>query len=274
MLKHVVFLASPPTFTIFAIYFFIFIGKYMKSRNIGIVSSLIAYILLSLAILSSCEEYPNTKVYEGQTLKRYLTVQSNRTYITNKNEKVGWNDTLSIYVDHKDKAILANDFPVNERKRDERDETVEFLPGFREDYEYNYDAHGHMISATTTWTDTPEYKYIWKDSLVTDVIVTGDYYGNTQHKHIVYDMTVNSPRSGIALFMSLFDTSILMAKYLTGEIGGYVPSHPIAKIYVYNDKYKNDTLTFTNEFDSKNRLTAYTVKSYTTNVSRHFDYPD
>ena len=87
-------------------------------------------------------------------------------------------------------------------------------------------------------------------------------------------MTVNSPRSGIALFMSLFDTSILMAKYLTGEIGGYVPSHPIAKIYVYNDKYKNDTLTFTNEFDGKNRLTAYTVKSYTTNVSRHFDYPD
>ena len=79
-----------------------------------------------------------------------------------------------------------------------------------------------MISATTTWTDTPEYKYIWKDSLVTDVIVTGDYYGNTQHEHIVYEMTVNSPRSGIALFMSLFDTSILMAKYLTGEIGGYV----------------------------------------------------
>ena len=92
-----------------------------------------------------------------------------------------------------------------------------------------------MISATTTWTDTPEYKYIWKDSLVTDVIVTGDYYGNTQHKHIVYDMTVNSPRSGIALFMSLFDASILMAKYLTGEIGGYVPSHPIAAIYIYND---------------------------------------
>ncbi len=275
MLKHVVFLASPPTFTIFAIYFFIFIGKYMKSRNIGIVSSLIAYILLSLAILSSCEEYPNTKVYEGQTLKRYLTVQSNRTYITNKNEKVGWNDTLSIYVDHKDKAILANDFPVNERKRDEGDETVEFLPGFREDYEYHYDSDGHLTSAITPYSkDTPEFKYIWKDSLVTDVIVTGDYYGNTQHKHIVYDMTVNSPRSGIALFMSLFDASILMAKYLTGEIGGYVPSHPIAKIYVYNDKYKNDTLTFTNEFDSKNRLTAYTVKSYTTNVSRHFDYPD
>ena len=247
----------------------------MKSRNFGIVSLFIVFLLLFLTSLSSCNKNLNTKVYEGQTLKRYLTVQSNRTYITNKNEKVGWNDTLSIYVDHKDKAILANDFPVNERKRDERDETVEFLPGFREDYEYHYDSYGHLTSAITLYSkDTPEFKYIWKDSLVTDVIVTGDYYGNTQHKHIVYDMTVNSPRSGIALFMSLFDASILMAKYLTGEIGGYVPSHPIAKIYVYNDKYKNDTLTFTNEFDSKNRLTAYTVKSYTTNVSRHFDYPD
>jgi hypothetical protein len=44
--------------------------------------------------------------------------------------------------------------------------------------------------------------------------------------------------------------------------------------YVYDDKFGNDTLTFTNEFDGKNRLTAYTVKSHTTNVSRHFDYPD
>jgi hypothetical protein len=87
-------------------------------------------------------------------------------------------------------------------------------------------------------------------------------------------MTVDSPRSGIDLFMDLFDTKILIAKYLTGEIGGYVPSHPIAKILVYNDKYKNDTLTFTNIFDKKNRLSAYTVKSHTTNVNRHFDYPD
>ena len=270
MLKHVVFLASPPTFTIFAIYFFIFIGKYMKSRNFGIVSLFIAFLLLFLTSLSSCNNNLNTKEYKGQLLSRYMTVLSNRTYITNKNEKVGWNDTLAIFVDNQGKAILVNDIPVNESLPDSEN----VRPNWKEDYEYNYDAHGHMISATTTWTDTPEYKYIWKDSLVTDVIVTGDYYGNTQHKHIVYDMTVNSPRSGIALFMSLFDTSILMAKYLTGEIGGYVPSHPIAKIYVYNDKYKNDTLTFTNEFDGKNRLTAYTVKSHTTNVSRHFDYPD
>ena len=87
-------------------------------------------------------------------------------------------------------------------------------------------------------------------------------------------MTVNSPRSGIALFMNLFDTNKLMAKYLTGEIGGYVPSHPIAAIYIYNDVYKNDTLTFTNIVDKNNRLSAYTVKSHTINVSRHFDYPD
>ena len=242
----------------------------MKSRNFGIVSLFIAFLLLFLTSLSSCNNNLNTKEYKGQLLSRYMTVLSNRTYITNKNEKVGWNDTLTIFVDNQGKAILVNDIPVNESLPDSEN----VRPNWKEDYEYNYDAHGHMISATTTWTDTPEYKYIWKDSLVTDVIVTGDYYGNTQHKHIVYDMTVNSPRSGIALFMSLFDTSILMAKYLTGEIGGYVPSHPIAKIYVYNDKYKNDTLTFTNEFDGKNRLTAYTVKSHTINVSRHFDYPD
>jgi hypothetical protein len=35
------------------------------------------------------------------------------------------------------------------------------------------------------------------------------------------------PPFGIALFMDFFDTDKLMAKYLTGEIGGYVPSHPI-----------------------------------------------
>ena len=86
-------------------------------------------------------------------------------------------------------------------------------------------------------------------------------------------MTVNSPRSGIALFMDLFDTDKLMAKYLTCEIGGYVPSHPISKIYVYNDVYKNDTLTFTNTFDKNNRFSAYSVKSHKINVSRHFDYP-
>ena len=91
--------------------------------------------------------------------------------------------------------------------------------------------------------------------------------------HIVYDTTVNSPRSGIALFMELFDTEKLMAKYLTGEIGGYVPSHPISKIFVYNDKNKNDTLAFTNTFDRNNRLSAYSVKSHKINVSRHFDYP-
>ena len=47
-------------------------------------------------------------------LSRYLTVLSNRTYITNKNEKVGWNDTLAIFVDNQGKAILVNDIPVNE----------------------------------------------------------------------------------------------------------------------------------------------------------------
>ena len=86
-------------------------------------------------------------------------------------------------------------------------------------------------------------------------------------------MTVNSPRSGIALFMDLFDSEKLMAKYLTREIGGYIPSHPISKIYVYNDVYKNDTLTFTNTFDKNNRLSSYSVKSHKINVSRHFDYP-
>ena len=49
------------------------------------------------------------------------------------------------------------------------------------------------------------------------------------------------PPFGIALFMDFFDTDKLMAKYLTGEIGGYVPSHPISKMYVYNEIYKNDT---------------------------------
>jgi hypothetical protein len=87
-------------------------------------------------------------------------------------------------------------------------------------------------------------------------------------------MTVNSPRSGIALFMDLFDTGKLMAKYLIGEIGGYVPSHPISKIFVYNDVYKNDTLTFTNIFDKNNRLSSYSVKSHEINVSRYFDYPN
>ena len=87
-------------------------------------------------------------------------------------------------------------------------------------------------------------------------------------------MTVDSPRSGIALFMNLFDTNILIAKYITGEVGGYVPSHPIAKIFVYNDVFGNDTLTFVNEFDSKNRLTAYSIKSPFINESRHFDYPN
>ena len=78
------------------------------------------------------------------------------------------------------------------------------------------------------------------------------------------------PPFGIALFMDLFDTQKLIAKYLTGEIGGYVPSHPISKIYVYNDKFKNDTLTFTNIFDKNNCLSAYSVKSQKINVSRHF----
>ena len=244
----------------------------MKSRNIGIVSLFIAFLLLFLTSLSSCNKNLNTKEYKGQLLSRYMTVLSNRTYITNKNEKVGWNDTLAIFVDNQGKAILVNDIPVNESLPDSGN--VRYFPNYREDYEYNYDADGHMISATTSWTDTPEYKFIWKDNLVTDVIVTGDYYGRTTHKHIVYDMTINSPRSGIALFIDLFDYNILMAKYLTGEIGGYVPSHPIAKIYVYNDRYKNDTLTFTNIVDKNNRLSAYTAKSHTTNVSRHFDYPD
>ncbi len=232
----------------------------------------IVFLLLFLTSLSSCNKNLNTKEYKGQLLSRYMTVLSNRTYITNKNEKVGWNDTLAIFVDNQGKAILVNDIPVNESLPDSGN--VRYLPNYREEYEYNYDADCHLISATTSWTDTPKCKYIWKNNLVTDVIVTGDYYGSTQHEHIVYDTTVNSPRSGIALFMGLFDTKKLIAKYLTGEIGGYVPSHPIAKIYVYNDKFGNDTLTFTNIFDKKNRLSAYSVKSHTINVSRHFDYPN
>ena len=220
MLKHVVFLASPFTFAIFAIYFFIFNEKYMKSRNIEIDSWFIAYLMLFLASLSSCNKNLNTKEYKGQLLSRYMTVLSNRTYITNKNEKVGWNDTLAIFVDNQGKAILVNDIPVNESLPDSGN--VRYFPNYREEYEYNYDADGHLISATTSWTDTPRYKFIWKNNLVTEVIITGDYYGNTTHEYIIYDMTVDSPRSGIALFMSLFDTSILMAKYLTGEIGGYV----------------------------------------------------
>ena len=244
----------------------------MGKSNINIITLFKVFLLLSLAILSSCNKYPNTKEYNGQKLNRYLTVCSNRTNITDKNEKVGWNDTLTIYVDNKGRAILVNDIPVNEREPDS--ENIRHIPTIREEYEYHYDADGHMISAIRPLTkDIPEYKFVWKDNLVTDVIVSGDYYDNTQHNHIVYDMTVDSPRSGIALFMDLFDTQTLMAKYLTGEIGGYVPSHPISKIYVYNDKYKNDTLTFTNIVDKNNRLSAYSVKSHKINVNRHFDYP-
>ena len=244
----------------------------METRNICIISLFGAFLLLHLAILSSCNKYPNTKEYDGQELSRLLTVLSNRSYITNKNEKVGWNDTLSIYVDNKGRAILANDIPVNEIEPDSGN--FVYVPAVREEYEYIYDSDGHMIRATTTWTDTPKYQFIWNNNLVTDVIITGDYYDNTQHNHIVYDMNVNSPRSGIALFMDLFDTQKLIAKYLTGEIGGYVPSHPISKIYVYNDVYKNDTLTFTNIFDKNNRLSSYSVKSHEINVSRYFYYPN
>ena len=245
----------------------------MKSRNIGIISLFIALLLLSLANLSSCNKNLNTKKYKGQLLSRYITVHSNRTYITsNTNEKVGWNDTLAIFVDNQGKAILVNDIPINESLPDSGN--VRYFPDYREEYEYNYDADGHLISATTSWTDTPEYKFIWKNNLVTEVIITGSYYGDTQIEHIEYDMTVDSPRSGIALFMGLFDTKILIAKYLTGEVGGYVPSHPIAKIYEYNDKFRNDTLTFTNEIDSNNRLSAYSIKSHFINESRHFDYPN
>lgn len=245
----------------------------MKSRNIGIVSLFIVFLLLFLTSLSSCNKNLNTKEYEGQLLSRYMTVLSNRTYITNKNEKVGWNDTLTIFVDNQGKAILVNDIPVNESLPDSG--YISIPRPFREEYEYNYDSDGHMKSALAPCCkDIPEYKFIWKNNLVTDVIITGDYYGNTTHEYIIYDMTVDSPRSGIALFMDLFDTKILIAKYLTGEIGGYVPSHPIAKIYVYNDKCKNDTITFINEVDKNYRLSAYTAKSHTMNVSRHFDYPD
>ena len=187
----------------------------METRKICVIFE--AFLLLPLAILSSCNKYPNTKEYDGQELSRYLTVLSNRSYITDKNEKVGWNDTLSIYVDNKGRAILVNDIAVNKSEPDSGN--IPPFPNYREDYEYNYDADGHMIRATTSCTDTPQYQFIWKGNLVTDVIVTGDYYGNTQHNHIVYDTTVNSLRSGIALFMDLFDTGKLMAKYLTGEIG-------------------------------------------------------
>ena len=244
----------------------------MKTRNIGIISLFVAYLLLPLAILSSCNNNLNTKEYKGQKLSRYLTLFSNRTYITQKNEKVGWKDTLSVYVDSQGKAILVNDIPVNESEPDSGDFPP--APSYREQYEYNYDVYGHLLSATISATDTPNYKFIWKDNLITDVIVTGDYYGNTQREHIVYDMTVNSPRSGIALFMDLFDTPKLMAKYLTGEVGGYVPSNPITKVYVNNDVYENDTLTFTNTIDNNNRLTSYSVKSHKMNISRHFDYPN
>ena len=245
----------------------------MKSRYIGIISLFIAFPLLSLAILSSCNKNLNTKEYKGQMLSRYMTVLSNRTYITNKNEKVGWNDTLAIFVDNQGKAILVNDIPVNES---EPDSGIVSRPlSFREEYEYDYDADGHLMNAACPYCkDIPEYKFIWKNNLVTEVIITGDYYGDTQIEHIEYDMTIDSPRSGIALFMGIFDTKILIARYLTGEVGGYVPSHPITKIYVYNDKFRNDTLTFENEFDSNNRLSAYSIKSPFINESRHFDYPN
>ena len=120
----------------------------MKSRNFGIVSLFIAFLLLFLTSLSSCNNNLNTKEYNGQMLSRYLTVLSNRTYITKKNEKVGWNDTLAIFVDNQGKAILVNDIPVNESLPDSGN--VRYLPNYREYYEYNYDADGHMKSALAT----------------------------------------------------------------------------------------------------------------------------
>ena len=232
--------------------------------------------MLLLAILtscnSSCRKHLNKKEFNGQELSRYLTVASSRTFTTDRNKTVGWNDTLSIYVDNKGRAIMVNDIPISQNKLDS--EHISVTP-LKEKYEYEYDSDGRLTSAIVPASrDIPKFKFIWENDLVTDVIVTGDYHGNTQHNHIVYDMTVNSPRSGIALFMDLFDTNKLMAKYLTGEIGGYVPSHPIAAIYIYNDVYKNDTLTFTYIVDKKNRLSAYSAKSHTIDVNRHFDYPN
>ena len=104
---------------------------------------------------------------------------------------------------------MVNDIPISQNKLDS--EHISVTP-LKEKYEYEYDSDGRLISAIVPASrDIPKFKFIWENDLVTDVIVTGDYHGNTQHNHIVYDMTVNSPRSGIALFMD-------------GEIGAFPPT--------------------------------------------------
>ena len=105
-------------------------------------------------------------------------------------------------------------------------------------------------------------------------IKSGKALGELLGKMLDYACENGLIEDNTTTYRDLFDTKILIAKYLTGEIGGYVPSHPIAKIYVYNDKYKNDTLTFTNIVDKNNRLSAYIAKSHNINVSRHFDFHD
>ena len=159
----------------------------MKSRIIVIISLFIAFLLLSLANLSSCNKNLDTKEYKGLVLNRYMTVLSNRTYITkNKNEKVGWNDTLAIFVDNQGKAILVNDIPANESVPDSG--IVHYIPNYREEYEYDYDADGHLLNAACSHCkDIPKIKFIRKNNLVTEVIITGGYYGDTQIEHIEYD---------------------------------------------------------------------------------------
>uniref|UniRef100_A0AB33J029 DUF4595 domain-containing protein n=1 Tax=Prevotella sp. GTC17259 TaxID=3236795 RepID=A0AB33J029_9BACT len=243
------------------------------------------FFILGLTLLAGCNKWPDRKTYQGKQLHKLVTMTSHETI-----EGKDYHDTLHLYVDKAGFPTLMNNETAYSRRSQD---TLWFvgtyiLPKVNNHYQdslmgfivlkndlvtsydpvrgpivqFEYDSQRRLIKAHHPLSDdTYTYEFKWKGNLLTEVIKTGGYCGDSTHYAIIYEPNVpRYPNAGIAALLDgtnrIFfsknnhSNSLLLAGYI-----GAIPDLAVKEIILTGST--QNIIKFANRLDKNGKLQSY-----------------